>query len=272
MTLDSQELARLSRVSCVTMCGTSGSSHVGSSLSVIDIMAVLYTGIANVTPSTLKDLDRDYVIVSKGHAASATYAILAHAGFFSAEWLASYCQNGAPLGGHVSQAGIPGVEVSTGSLGHGLPFGTGVAWGKAARFRQGHVFVVMSDGEQDEGSTWEAALFAAHHKLANLTVIIDRNGLQSLGATESTLRLEPLGDKWTSFGWRTYEVDGHDHTSLAQVIREAKKCQVPTVVIANTVKGKGVSFFENTVLSHYQSPTIQQIEAAVIEINGRNRA
>lgn len=263
---DSIALALASRVSAVRMCGTAKAAHIGSSLSVIDILAVLYSGAAEINPAAIDDPDRDIIIVSKGHAAAGVYAVLGNAGFFPMQWLDDYCSDGGPLGGHVTRGQVPGVELSTGSLGHGLPFAVGVALGRRRKARSGHVFVVMSDGEQDEGSNWEAVLLASHHDLANLTVVIDRNGIQSLDTTEATVRLEPLADKWSAFGWNTVNVDGHDHVALDAALRGARTQRRPTVVIANTVKGKGVSFMENQVLWHYRSPTSDTLTAALVEL------
>jgi len=263
---DPQRLAARARLSAVKMCGTAKAAHIGSSLSLIDILAVLYSGAANIDPTKVDDPERDIVIVSKGHAAAGTYAILANAGFFPLDWLDDYCVDGGPLGGHVTKGRVPGVELSTGSLGHGLPFGVGVALGLARRATRGRVFVVMSDGELDEGSNWEAALLAGHHDLANLTVIIDRNGIQSLGSTEATVRLEPLAAKWTAFGWATIDIDGHDHAAIAESLQIAATDVRPTVVIAQTVKGKGVSFMEDQVLWHYRPPTGDALASALSEL------
>lgn len=248
------------------MVHRANSSHVGSSLSVVDILSVLYGTVARISPTTLDDRDRDLVIVSKGHAAAATYAVLAEVGILPAEWLDTYSADGALLGGHVTSHGVPGVELSTGSLGHGLPFGLGVAMAAVRTGSPRRSFVVMSDGECDEGTTWESALLAAHHNLDNLVVVIDRNGIQSLGSTEDTLRLEPFADKWRAFRWDVHEVDGHDHEALRHAL-EAPSAGAPRVIIAATVKGKGVSYMENTVLWHYRSPNAEQLEAALEELS-----
>ena len=248
------------------MCAVAKAAHIGSSLSVIDILAVLYAKVARISPDSLDDPDRDVVIVSKGHAAAGLYAVLAHAGFFPPDWLDGYCSDGGPLGGHVTKGRVPGVELSTGSLGHGLPFGTGIALGRRRKGVTGHVYVVMSDGELDEGSNWEAALLAAHHELANVTVIIDRNGIQSLGSTEKTVRLEPLAAKWEAFGWTSIDVDGHDHRALEEALRRPHVAGRPTVVVAHTLKGKGVSFMEGLVLWHYRPPSGEALDAALAEL------
>jgi transketolase len=245
------------------MCAKAGASHIGSSLSVIDILAVLYGRVANISAASAQDPERDIVLVSKGHAAAGVYSVLAHSGYFPLEWLDSYCRDGAPLGGHVT-ANVPGVELSTGSLGHALPFGVGQALVAAREGSARRTYVVLSDGECDEGSNWEAALLASHHHLGNLTVVIDRNGLQSLTTTELTLRLEPLADKWAAFGWATANVDGHDHDQLAQALsaREGR----PSVVIAKTIKGRGVDYMEGQVPWHYKSPTPEQLAQALAQL------
>lgn len=233
----------------------------------MDLLAVLYASGARVTPESAEHPDRDVVIISKGHAAAGTYAVLGHAGFFPLEWLDDYCKDGSPLGGHVTKGSVPGVELSTGSLGHGLPFGTGVALGRARQQRPGQVFVLMSDGEQDEGSNWEAALLAGHHELGNLTILVDRNGLQSLEGTETTVRLEPLADKWAAFGWSVKVIDGHDHEAIRSAVGDSRSSDAPTAIIANTVKGKGVSFMENQVLWHYRPPSPGVLTAALAELD-----
>lgn len=265
-----EELAQRARVRAVKMCTGARAAHIGSSLSVIDILAVLYSGGAEISPGSTRDPDRDYVIVSKGHAAAGTYAVMAEAGFLSEDLLETYgCDEGL-LGGHVT-LGIPGVELATGSLGHGLPFGLGVALGSKRLERRSQVFVVMSDGECNEGTTWESALIAAHFELDNLTVLIDRNGIQSMGPTEDILRLEPLAQKWRSFGWNTLEVDGHNHLSIAAALKSSRQLE-PTAVICRTVKGKGVSFMEDTVLWHYRPPSEEESEIATREILGGSNA
>ena len=258
-----KELAYRVRQEILKMTSVAKASHVGSALSVIDILAVLYAEVANVSPENIGKVDRDIVILSKGHAASAIYSTLAIQGFFPMDWLDKYCANGAPLGGHVTSKGVPGVELSTGSLGHGLPYGLGIALSRKRFAEDGRVFVVMSDGECDEGTTWESALLANHHGLNNLTVVIDRNGIQSLKETEVTLRLEPFADKWSAFGWNIFEIDGHDYEALYKSLKQSEK---PTVVIAKTVKGKGVSFMENSVLWHYRPPNHEELQRALDEV------
>jgi len=254
-------------MSAVRMCAQASAAHIGSSLSVIDILAVLYGQVGNIYPENLSSPDRDVVLLSKGHAAAGLYSVLAHSGFFPMEWLDEYCQDGARLGGHVT-SGVPGVELSTGSLGHALPFGVGVAITAQREQSPRKIYVVLSDGECDEGSNWEAALVSAHHKLANLTVVIDRNGLQSLTTTELTLRLEPLANKWAAFGWNVIEVDGHDHGELVNGIES--NFTGPTVVIAKTIKGRGVDYMEDQVSWHYKSPDAEQLALALDQLAGES--
>jgi transketolase len=259
-------LAKDARLEVLAMTSRSGASHVGSALSVLDILSVIYSGVANISPENVESELRDIVILSKGHAASALYAILSFKGFFTQDHLEEYCMNGATLGGHVTHAGVPGVELSTGSLGHGLPYGLGIAMSKKLYGIKGRVFVVMSDGECDEGTTWESALLANHHNLSNLCVVVDRNGLQSLKETEATLKLEPCAAKWKSFGWNVIELNGHNYQQLTETLVD--EASEPLIVIANTIKGKGVGFMENSVLWHYRSPNEEELEKAKQELIG----
>jgi transketolase len=247
------------------MTSRSKASHVASSLSVVDILSVLYSGIANISPHQITSFERDIIILSKGHAAAAIYSVLALKDFFKMNWLETYCEDGASLGGHVTSKGVPGVELSTGSLGHGLPYGLGIAISRKKSNNPGKIYVVMSDGECDEGTTWESALIANHYKVNNLTVLIDRNRIQSLDFTESTIALEPFTDKWKSFGWNVQEVDGHCHESLRKSI-ESPSAQ-PKCIVANTTKGKGVDFMENSVLWHYKSPNQLELHDAITQVN-----
>lgn len=252
----------------VRMTHRGKSSHVASALSIADITAALYSKVMQLKPEDPKWAGRDRFILSKGHAGSVVYAALAEREFFPVEWLQEHYQNGSLLSGHVSHKGIPGVELSTGSLGHGLPVGTGMALALKRSKRSERVFVLLSDGECDEGSNWEALLFAAHHQLSNLVAIIDYNKIQSLAPVSETLGLEPFTDKLRSFGWRTVEVDGHDCNALADVLDvNPITFEQPTCVVAHTIKGKGVSFMEdNPVLWHYRSPQGEEYEAAMDEL------
>ncbi|MDB4365987.1 transketolase [Pirellulales bacterium] len=261
-----RELAKKIRIHVLQMTSNGGSSHIGSAFSMADIVAVLYGSILRIDPTNPECTDRDRFILSKGHAGAAVYAALAEKGFFDKGWLQTHYKNGSKLSGHISHKGIPGVEMSTGSLGHGLPVATGMAIAAKRKKEQHRVFVLLGDGECDEGSNWEAALFASHHRLSNLTVLIDYNKLQSLDSIEQTLALEPLADKWHSFGWDVEEVDGHDVTSLSNTLDTLSPSHKPRCLICHTVKGKGVSFMENSVLWHYRTARGEEYRAALDEL------
>jgi transketolase len=253
------------------MTSLGGSSHVGSGLSIADILAVLYSNILNVDPNNPEMVNRDKFILSKGHAGACVYAVLAEMGFFSTDMLKQHYQNGSIFSGHVSHKGVPGVEFSTGSLGHGLSVALGFAIASKMQNIYNNVYVVLSDGECDEGSNWEAILFASHRKLDNLVVTIDYNKLQSLDTIENTLNLEPFSDKWKSFGWHVSEVNGHDHQELTETYNKIKDIKnKPKVVICHTTKGKGISFMENSVLWHYRSPQDQEYDDAMAELEDKN--
>lgn len=260
-------LATQIRVHVLRMIHRAKSSHVGSSLSEADLLAVLYGGVLRVDPSRPHWPDRDRFILSKGHGCAAVYAVLAERGFFPKEWLDTYYQDGSHLGGHITHHGVPGVEASTGSLGHGLSLGCGIALAGKRDGCSYRVFVLLSDGECDEGSTWEAALFAPHHHLDNLVAIVDYNKIQSFGRVKEVLELEPLASKWQAFGWATREIDGHDfeqiENALLSVPFEAGR---PSCIIAHTVKGKGVSFMEDQLAWHYKPPNDEQLSQALAEL------
>jgi transketolase len=259
--IDSMTLAQESRISALKMIADSKSSHIGSAYSVMDILAVLYANKINY------DRLNDIILLSKGHAAAALYSILGNCGILPKETLSTYCQDGSLLGGHVSHFVNCGVEFSTGSLGHALSFGAGKAFVRIKKGDESKIYVVMSDGELNEGSTWEAALFASHHNLANLIVLIDRNNLQSLKSTEQTLRLEPLDEKWNSFGWEVSVIDGHNHNAIFNEINSEKSSvKKPKLVICKTIKGKGVSFMENNIDWHYKFPNDSEYQEALKEI------
>jgi transketolase len=264
--LNPADFARKIRAHALRMVYGAKASHIGSCLSMADILAVLYTRILHVDPLDPKNPDRDRFILSKGHAAAILYATLAERGFFLPSELGSFCDRGSRLTGHVSH-GVPGIEVSTGSLGHGLPIAVGMALAARADGRSSKVFCLLSDGECDEGSTWEAILFAPHHNLENLVVIVDYNKIQSFGRVSEVLELEPLAEKWRAFRWNTIEVDGHDLVALEKNFLATPQCAGrPTVIIANTIKGKGVSFMEDKLEWHYKSPSVEQLDQALAEV------
>ncbi len=260
------ELARRMRIQSLHMVHRARASHINSALSICDIVAVLYGQVLRLNPDQPAWALRDRFILSKGHACVAIYAALAETGFFPEEDLLSYGLDHSALMNHISHR-VPGVEFSTGSLGHGLPFGVGKALAAKKRAASWRTFVLLSDGEWGEGSNWEAMLFAAHHGLDNLVAIVDYNKLQSLTSVAKTLGLEPLADKFSAFGWSTREVDGHDHAALAQELSQAPwQSGKPSILIAHTTKGKGVSFMENTIEWHYRSPDELQLSQALAEL------
>jgi transketolase len=263
---DSREFARQLRRHAVEMVHRARASHIGGVLSMADLLAVLYTDVLRVRPGEPQWPERDRFILSKGHCCAGVYAALALRGFIPAEELTTYGRDGSRLMAHISHK-VPGVEFSTGSLGHGLPFGCGKALAAKRRSKNWRVFVMMSDGELDEGSNWEAILFAPQHRLDNLVAIVDYNKIQSLGYVADVLELGPLADKFRAFRWAVREVDGHDHDEI-----RAALCTLPwepgkpSVLIAHTIKGKGVDFMENKLQWHYSSPKPDQLASALAQL------
>lgn len=256
--MTSEQLAWKIRRHGVEMTHLSGGSHIGAIMSVADIMAVLYADVLKYDPKNPKWEGRDRFILSKGHAGASVYAALAENGFFEVEELKTHYQNGSRLSGHVSHH-LPGVDFSTGSLGHGLSAGVGMAYVAKKDGKHHRVFVVLGDGECDEGSVWEAALFANHFRLNNLVAIVDHNHMQSMDFQENTLEIEDFGSKWKAFGWNVVEIDGNNHEELKKAFEKAEEngkdsSHKPTVIIANTIKGYGVSFMRNDILWHYRFP------------------
>lgn len=247
------------------MTSSGGSSHIGSILSIADILAVLYGKVMNYNPANPRMENRDRFILSKGHAGAGVYAALAEVGFFPIDELKNHYKNGSNFSGHVSHKGVPGVEFSTGSLGHGLSVGAGVAYLSKIKNKDFRTFVLISDGECDEGSNWEAFLFAAHHKLNNLVCIVDYNGLQSIKSTADTLNLEPFDKKLEAFGWHVLVVDGHDHGQLLKAFNSTVSDK-PSIIVARTIKGKGVTFMEDSVLWHYRTAAGIEFENALAEL------
>ena len=261
-----QILATEVRCLVLKMVHKAKASHVASALSIVDILAVLYGKVMAKKSEDPQWALRDRFILSKGHGCAAVYATLASVGYFPVEKLQTYGDDHSWLMNHISHH-VTGVEFSTGSLGHGLPFAVGKALAANKRSESWRTFVVVSDGEMAEGSNWEGLLFAAHQQLKNLTVIIDYNKLQSLGTVDDTLRLEPLVDKLTAFGCFAIEVDGHNHQDLSLGLTYVDDTK-PTVIVAHTTKGKGVSFMENRVEWHYKNPNDEQLQEALRELEG----
>jgi transketolase len=249
------EIAKQIRIRIIQISNRAKSSHVGSCLSIVDILVVLYKNFIN---------KKNIFVLSKGHACLAYYCVLQKFGHFSNKTLNSYGKNNTILLSHVSHK-VPGVEFSTGSLGHGLPYATGRALAEKINITNNKIFVLISDGELNEGTTWESLLFASFHKLDNLIIIIDYNKIQSLDFTKNILKLEPLRKKFQSFGCNVKNINGHNFIQIYKsfFVRENKK---PTVIIANTIKGKGVSFMENSISWHYKYPNLKELKVAIKEI------
>lgn len=262
--MNALKLSRVIRQKALTMVHKANASHIGGILSITDILAVLYSGVLQIRADEPVWRGRDRFILSKGHCCAGVYAALAQRGFIAIDELDNYAHDGSRLMSHITHK-VPGVEFSTGSLGHGLPFGVGKALAAKIQKETWRTFVLLSDGEMDEGSNWEAFMFAAHHQLDNLVAIIDYNKLQSLDTVANTLGLEPLNDKLKAFGSDVIEVDGHDHHQLFEAF-SGRTRNKPRVVIAHTVKGKGISFMENRVEWHYRSPNADQLAQALEEL------
>lgn len=261
-----REMARQVRVRSLRMVFEARQGHPGGDMSITDVLAALYFDAMRYNPENPADPARDRFILSKGHCTGALYSTLAKAGFFPEEELTTYMQPLSRLNGHPNRNKTPGVETNTGPLGHGLPVAVGIAIAGQIDKADYRVFVATGDGELQEGSNWEAAMTAGHRKLANLTLIVDRNRLQQGARTEDTVGLEPLGDKWRAFGWDVAEVDGHDHAALLPLLDGSQTRDKPLCIIANTVKGKGVSFMEDQASWHHGVPNAEQFAQAMKEL------
>ena len=263
---NSKELATQIRKDVFSMLNKGQASHVGGCLSCLDIVSVLYQEILNIKPNKPKSPNRDRLILSSGHNGPTVFSALANKGFFPKSWLKTFTQNKGKISVHIDSHGIPGVELSTGSLGHGLSVGVGMAMSLRDRAIKAHVFIILSDGEMNAGGTWEAMTFASHHKLNNIIAIVDKNKIQSFGRTKDVIDLDPLGEKWKSFGWKVYEIDGHNHKKLRETFLKAKKSRTkPVVIICNTIKGKGLEGREDQLISHYGPPTDEDIKKVMEE-------
>ena len=262
-----REMAKKLRRHIITMTATAGSGHPGGSLSAADIVTALYFKIMRHNPQNAQWANRDRFILSKGHAAPILYAALAESGYFPVEELTTLRKLDSRLQGHTDRNLTPGVEMSTGSLGMGLSFGVGVALAGRLDHRDYCTYVLLSDGECEEGQIWEAALSAAQFKLDNLVAIVDCNKMQLSGWTRDIMNLEPLGQKWQAFGWHDIDIDGHDFSQILAALQEARKIRTkPIVIIARTIKGKGVSFMENNVKFHGKAPTAEEAKRALREL------
>ncbi len=259
------EIANNIRKSIVTMNARSNASHSGTALSAVDILTVLYFKIMNINPNDPNNLNRDRFILSKGHGSSALYATLAEKGFFKKSLLEGFYIDGGQLPGHLDKEAVPGVEVSSGSLGHGLSIGVGMAIANKVDKKNAMVYVMCGDGELNEGSVWEAIMFAPTLKLNNLVMIVDYNKLQGYGRTNDVIDLEPLKDKLEAFNWHVIEINGHNYTEIEQAL--AINTIKPKAIIAHTIKGKGVSYMENQFIWHYKSPNEDQLVQALKELS-----
>ena len=250
------------------MVAAAKASHIGGALSMADLLAVLYGEILRVKPEQPDWPERDRFILSKGHSCTSLYATLALRGFFPLAELQTYGQDGSRLMSHISHK-VPGVEFSTGSLGHGLPFGCGKALAAKRRRKSWRTFVILSDGELDEGSNWEAILFAPQHRLDNLVAIVDYNKIQSLGSVKEVLDLHPLAEKFRAFNWAVKEIDGHNHAEISAALKTLPfQSGKPSCLLAHTVKGKGVGYMEGTLQWHYSSPKPDQLQEALRQLEG----
>lgn len=244
-----------------------GGGHLAGSYSVIDILTTLYFGdVMKYDPKDPHMEDRDKVILSKGHSSYALYAVLAEAGFFDKSLLRDVGKPGSKLGGHPKINEIPGVEASTGALGHGLSFGIGIAYADKVDKRDDHVYVILGDGECQEGSIWEGALSAPTLELDNLTVIVDHNKLQAMDDLENIVHMKPFGDKWRAFGWNVLEIDGHNHEEIRKALLTRSPGK-PTLIVANTIKGKGISFMEQRPIWHYRMPNEEELKILLEDLD-----
>jgi transketolase len=262
---DLKAKARLLRQDIVKMTSAANSGHPGGSLSAIDVMAALYFRVMRHDPSNPKWPDRDRFILSKGHCCPALYAVLAETGYFPVDELMTFRKINSRLQGH-AHIKTPGVEMSSGSLGQGLSFGVGAALAGRLQGKDYKVWVMLGDGECDEGEVWEAAMAAAHHKADNLIAIVDRNGVQNDRFVSEVMELEPFADKWRAFRWNVIDVDGHDMGAIVSTLEKARTVRGPTVIIAKTVKGKGVSFMENNPAFHGRAANPKELEQALQEL------
>lgn len=269
--MNSIELAKRIRIDVLHMVHNAHASHIGSAFSIADVLAVLYADILKYDVENPKWAERDRVVLSKGHAGSALYAVLGEVGFFDKEQLNEYGQNGSPFSEHISHKGIPGIELSTGSLGHGVCVATGMALAAKIDAIPCRVYAIVGDGECDEGSFWETVMFANQYNLSNFTVIIDRNNMQAMGNTDSVISTGDLAKKISEFGWNALTIDGNNHPAILSALQTKFDNGKPVCIVANTIKGKGVSFMENQLIWHYRDPQGEFYEKALEELGGEKK-
>ena len=262
-----EDIAREVRCSILTMVREAGVGHIGGSLSVTDILVALYFKILKIDPKEPEWPDRDRLVMSKGHGATALYSILAERGFFPKKELKTFGTLNSNFQVHPDKNKVPGIEASTGALGQGLSIGLGMALAARLDWKDYYTFVILGDGEIQEGQIWEAAMFASHYRLDNLTAILDYNNVQLMGNVSEIMEIAPVAEKWSAFGWKVLEADGHDFNQIVENLGKAKEIKgKPTIIIANTTKGKGVSFMQNTCKWHGNVPTQDQYNEAICEI------
>ena len=263
-----EQLARVIRARIIETSSRSGTPHLGSCLSCVDILVALYFHTLRIDPDQPADPDRDRCILSKGHGAPALFQVLAERGYFPVADLDNYGADGGLFAEHPpTPAHLPGIEAATGSLGHGLPMGLGMAYAAHTQGRDYRVFAVLSDGECNEGAVWEAAMLAAAQRLERVAVVVDFNKWQATGRSEEVMCLNPLAQKWAAFGWTAYEIDGHDMNALVRLLAQVSDGNgKPIAIIAHTVKGKGVSFMEDDNNWHYRIPTAEEVAEAKVEL------
>ena len=262
------DITKRVRTHILDMTHYSKSSHIGSALSIVEILTTLYFKVLNTDPKNPQKSDRDKFILSKAHGSVALYAVLAEKGFFPLSYLKKYYIDGGILPGHLDRLSVPGIEISAGSLGHGFSISIGMAISNKKTGNKGRIFVLIGDGECNEGSVWEGVMLAAHLKLDNVIAIVDYNKIQSFGKTNEVINQEPILDKWRSFGWDVKEVDGHNFDQLFEALTSTH--EKPRVIIAHTIKGKGVSFMEDKLEWHYKSPNDDEYKEAIDEIEREN--
>ncbi|MCC8166039.1 MAG: transketolase [Planctomycetes bacterium] len=263
--MNSEDFARMIRKRVLRMACASSAAHTAGNLSAADIIAVLFVDVVGMNAEVMNDPDRHRMIFSKGHSSTVVYSALIQCGIIPESLGEQYCRDGSPLAGHVTHK-LPGIEFSTGSLGHGLSIGCGLALGARLGCSPSLTYVVMGDGECNEGSVWEAVQFAGHHRLDNLILVVDANGHQAYGRTAEVLVQENLAQRFESFGWDAQMVDGHDHTVLARAFQKSPYCR-PRAVVAKTVKGKGISFMEDDNIWHYRPPPVDRLNEMLAELD-----
>lgn len=265
---NSLDLVTEVKITSLKLAHKTNASHIGGAFSIADVLSVLYCDVLNYNVSEPQWKERDRLFYSKGHACTILYAILNKCGFISDEMLDTFSKNGSYLTTHVNSK-VPGIELSTGSLGHAMGVACGVAWAGKLRKESWKTFCIVSDGELDEGSNWEAIMFAAHKELSNLTLIVDYNKIQSFGTVKEVMNLEPLIDKFKAFNLYALDIDGHNHNSILTALKDNRNGSMPKVIIANTIKGKGVDYMENQLAWHYKSPDLEQLKSALGQLNSK---